>query len=47
MPYFISLLSSLMGYRKCPKCGKGQQFKGKKKGDTVTFKKCGQVFELK
>jgi len=46
MLYFIPLLSALMGYKKCPQCGKMQKFNDKKRGDIVVCKKCGQELVL-
>ena len=48
MVYFPAIWSALLSlYKKCPKCKKLQIFKGKKKGDSVTCKKCKHEFVLK
>ncbi len=49
MLYFSAFWSALVTlYKKCPKCGKVQYFKDKKKGGrVVTCKKCVHQFALK
>lgn len=48
MIYFPAILSAVVGtYKKCPQCKKIQHFSGKKKGSTVTCKKCKHQFVLK
>jgi DNA-directed RNA polymerase subunit M/transcription elongation factor TFIIS len=48
MIYFAAVFSAIFStYRRCPNCKKLQHFKSKKKGDSVTCKKCGHEFVLK
>ncbi|HBR21980.1 MAG TPA: hypothetical protein DD713_05345 [Nitrospiraceae bacterium] len=44
--YLAALLNIFNFYRKCPRCKKVQHFTDKKKGDSVTCKKCGHEFVL-
>jgi|GEM_PF-5586891 len=41
------IAAPVSAYRKCPRCGKFQLFRGAKKGDLVTCTKCSHQFVLR